>query len=126
MDLDLNVSNLPSPLKMPHDSIIQEMFSCDHARFPSFTFPPAQTLRRRSSTEMAESQSGGRNCWRASIDSIEREDGTEEFKVVQDHEWPSQLIEQLSRRLAEADAQAEIQLQLTCPACECEFSSFLT
>jgi hypothetical protein len=125
MDLDLNVSNLLVSTENAAQQHYQEMFSCDDARFRvSFHVPTGADVEAAIQYGNGRVDKARPELLARCIDSIEREDETEEFKVVQDHEWPSQLIEQLSRRLAEADAQAEIQLQLTCPACECEFSSF--
>lgn len=125
MDLDLNVSNLLVPTEDAAQQHYEEMFSCDGARFRvSFHVPTGADVEEAIQSGSGRVDNAGLELLARCIESVEREDGTEEFTAIQDHEWPSQLVEQLSRRLAEVDAQAEIQLQLTCPACKCEFSSF--
>jgi len=125
MDLELNVSDLLVSTDTATQQHYQEMFSCDDGRFRvSFHVPTGTDVETAIQHGTGSADKARLELLARCIESIEREDGTEEFTAIQSHEWPPQLIEQLSRRLAEVDAQAEIQLQLTCPACECEFSSF--
>jgi len=125
MDLDLSVSDLLVSTENAAQQHYQEMFSCDDARFRvSFHVSTGTDVEAAIQYGNGSVNKARLELLARCIESVERENGTEEFTVIQSREWPPQLIEQLSRRLAEADAQAEIQLQLTCPACECEFSSF--
>jgi hypothetical protein len=125
MDLDLDVSSLLVSTENAAPRHYQEMFSCGDPRLRvSFHVPTGTDVEAAIQSGNGKDDKAGLELLARCIELVEREDGIEEFTAIQDHEWPSQLVEQLSRRLAKADPQAEIQLQLTCPACECEFSSF--
>lgn len=56
------------------------------------------------------------------VESVHRQSETRE--EVPAAGWPPDLIAQVSARLAELDPQAEIKLQLQCPACTHKFAAF--
>lgn len=51
----------------------------------------------------------------------EGEPGNDSALAIED--WPAELMAQISERMAELDPQAEIRLQLTCPACQHSFTT---
>jgi len=126
MDLELQVSDLLVPAAKIPQQRYQELFSCDDARFRvSFRIPTGADVEAAIWAGNCVPEKAVPELLLRCVESVEREDSQEEYTAVSTENWPPALVEKISGRLAEADAQAEIGLQLTCPVCGHEFPSFV-
>ena len=125
MDLELQISDLLVPVTTIPKQRYQEFFCCDDARFRvNFRIPTGADVEAAICSGNCVPDKAAPELLVRCVESVEREDGHEKYTAALAEDWPPALVEQISGRLAEADAQAEIGLQLTCPVCRHEFPSF--
>jgi hypothetical protein len=125
MDLELHVSDLLVPITRIPQQRYQELFSFGDVRFRvNYRIPTGADVEAVACSGNRVSEKMATELLVRCVESVEREDGHAEYAAVLAEDWPPAMMEQISGRLAEADAQAEIGLQLTCPVCGHEFSSF--
>lgn len=120
MDLDLDVHDLlvsPYPDAAPwHEASIEESGTTWRVHFRLPTGADQEAAVPLVSTDVAAAAG---LILRRCIESIEREDGGPVAEI------PSNVADDLATRMAELDPQAELTLQLVCPACGREFSTQL-
>lgn len=119
MDLELRASHLllpPYPGAQPHyETTITENGSAYDVRFRLPTGSDQEAAALRASVDP---QTAAELILRRCVDSVTSKDEEEPFD-----DWPAVVSEQIPERMAELDPQAEIILNLTCPACGHTFST---
>jgi hypothetical protein len=85
--------------------------------YVSFRLP--NTLDLAAAAECSDPQQASRTLLERSIQETRM--GDREIRVS---ELPPEMIEAISERMAEADPQSDLQLELTCPACGNRWQSF--
>ena len=120
MDFDLQAHQLLQHAPEIPAQFREELFSARGTRWwVRFRIPRASDLEAAIEYSDNDPESAVAVVLRNCIDQVRREDGGH----AQASEWPAELGAQISARMAELDPQAEIALQLECPACRHAFSS---
>jgi hypothetical protein len=123
MDFELHADQLLLPDTASAEQSHQEAFVADDAlwqvrfRVPRASDVEAAIAGGRSTAEAAVT------VLRQCVEEVCRDTGGGGHKRAVPDRWPAELDTQIAARLAEIDPQAEIVLQLDCPACGNHFST---
>lgn len=123
MDFQLNTDALLLPAAEHMQGSCEEEFTAGGVSFRvKFHIPTAGDVEDVLRKKPGALHTAVRALMAQCVESVHRRDEPDE--AVPAAQWPAELISQISPRMAELDPQAELKLQLRCPACRHEFTTF--